>query len=256
MLSTTKELAGYALQGLDGDIGKTREFYFDDRHWTVRYLVADTGNWLTGRQVLISPYALLRIDRDSKCISIDLTKQQIADSPSMESDKPLSQQFEVAFYSHYGYPMYWGGPHRWGASPYPVKNPSQWIKAPPGEQQWDSHLRSTRTVRGHHIEASNGSVGHVEDFILDDETWTIRYLVIDTRNWLPGKRVLVSPQWIDRVSWSASTVFVNLSRETIEHAPEYREDSLLTREVESGLHRHYNREGYWVAEPEAKEIPR
>jgi uncharacterized protein YrrD len=106
MLSKAKTLKGYKLNSLDGEIGKVKEFYFDDRHWTIRYLVADTGNWLTGRQVLISPYALVAVSKEEQHITIDLTKKQIEASPSLNSDKPVSRQFEQAYYGYYGYPMY------------------------------------------------------------------------------------------------------------------------------------------------------
>ena len=124
----------------------------------------------------------------------------------------------------------------------------KWKTSTQGEKAWDPHLRSTYSVSGHHIQALDGEIGHVEDFIIDDETWAIRYLIVDTHNWWPGKKVLVSPQWIERVSWHERKVFVNLSRETIKQSPEYTEDSLITRDYETGLHRHYDRQGYWVAE--------
>ena len=114
MLNKAKTLKGYKLDSLDGEIGKVKEFYFDDQHWTIRYLVADTGNWLTGRQVLISPYALVAVNKEEQHIAIDLTKKQIEDSPSLNSDKPVSRQFEEAYYGYYGWPMYWGGPYMWG----------------------------------------------------------------------------------------------------------------------------------------------
>jgi uncharacterized protein YrrD len=253
MLSKAKTLKGYKLNSLDGEIGKVKEFYFDDRHWTIRYLVADTGNWLTGRQVLISPYAMVAVIPDAQQIAIDLTKKQIEDSPSLDSDKPVSRQFEEAYYGYYGWPMYWGGPYMWGPYPYLVRDPGEWKRATQGGKSPDHHLRSTHDVSGHHIQATDGEIGHVEDFIIDDETWAIRYLVVDTRNWWPGKQVLVSPQWIKRVSWKESKVFVNLLRETIQQSPEYTEESLLTRDYETGLHRHYSRQGYWVDEPAAKE---
>ncbi|MDZ4097285.1 MAG: PRC-barrel domain-containing protein, partial [Methylophilaceae bacterium] len=137
--------------------------------------------------------------------------------------------------------------------PYIVRDPEIWERPSYAEQKWDPNLRSTHDVSGHHIQAEDGDIGHVEDFIIDDETWTIRYLVINTQNWWPGKKVLVSPQWIDRVSWSESTVFVNLTREAIRQSPEYTEESLLTRDYEAGLHRHYDRQGYWIEDPAAKE---
>jgi hypothetical protein len=144
--------------------------------------------------------------------------------------------------------MYWTGPYMWGAYPYPMREREQWKQPSKSEKAWDPHLRSTDAVSGHNIQATDGEIGHVEDFIIDDETWAIRYLVVATRNWWPGKKVLVSPQWIERVSWSESKVFVNLSREVIKRSPEYTEESLLTRDYETELHRHYDRQGYWVAE--------
>jgi len=253
MLSKARTLTGYKLDSRDGEIGKVKDFYFDDRHWTIRYLVADTGNWLTDRQVLISPYALVAVIKEKQHIAIDLTKKQIENSPSLNSDKPVSRQFEEAYYGYYGWPLYWGGPNMWGCYPHIVRDRGKWGESTQGEKAWDPHLRSAHDVSGHHVQAADGEIGHVEDFVIDDETWAIRYLIIDTRNWWPGKRVLVSPQWIERVSWSKSKVFVNLSRETIKQSPEYTEESLLTRDYEAGLHRHYSRQGYWVDEPVAKE---
>ena len=241
MLSKAGTLTGYKLDSLDGEIGKVKEFYFDDRHWTIRYLVADTGNWLTGRQVLISPYALVAVIAEEQHITIDLTKRQIEDSPSLNSDKPVSHQFEQAYYGHYGWPMYWGGPCRRGPYPYIVREREKRREPNEGGKAWDSHLRSTYGVSGHHIQALDGEIGHVQDFI------------IDTHNWLPGKKVLVSPQWIESVSWGERKVFVNLSREAIKQSPEYTEESLLTRDYEIGLHQHYNRQGYWVDEVAAHE---
>lgn len=249
MLNKAKTLKGYKLDSLDGEIGKVKEFYFDDQHWTIRYLVADTGNWLTGRQVLISPYAMVAVNSDKQSIAIDLTKKQIEDSPSLNSDIPVSRQFEEAYYGYFGWPMYWDGPDLWGFYPDIVRDPKKWRESNPGGKAWDPHLRSTHDVSGHHIQAADGAIGHVEDFIIDDEAWAIRYLIIDTRNWWPGKKVLVSPRWIERVSWSESKVFVNLRRQTIKQSPEYTEESLLTRDYETRLHQHYDRQGYWADEP-------
>ena len=245
MLIKVKTLKGYKLNGLDGEIGKVKEFYFDDQYWAVRYLVADTGNWFMGKQVLISPYALIAVNKEAELIDIDLTKKQIEDSPSFDSDKPVSRQFEESYYGYYGWPAYWGGPNMWGSYPYIVRYRDKWKKSTHGEKTWDPHLRSTDAVSGHNIQAKDGEIGHVEDFIIDDETWAIRYIIIDTSNWWQGKKVLVSPLWIDRVSWNEYKVFVSLSRESIKQSPEYSEESLLTRDYETRLHWHYNRQGYW-----------
>jgi hypothetical protein len=256
MLNTARALKGYKLRGLDGEIGTIEEFYFDDHHWTIRYLVADTGDWLTDRQVLISPYALVAVNKEEEYITIDLTKKQIEDSPSLNSDKPVSQQFEEGYYGYYGWPVYWGGPDMWGFYPYIVRDPEKRSTAGRGEKAWDPHLRSTHEVNSYYIQASDGEIGHVEDFIIDDETWAIRYLIVATHNWWPGKKVLVSPQWIERVSWSEMKVFVNLTRETIKQSPEFTDETLLTRDYEIGLHGHYNRQGYWVNELTTKEHSR
>ncbi len=248
MLYRAKILSGYKLDSLDGEMGRVEEFYFDDKHWVVRYLVADAGRWLTGRHVLLSPYALGAVSGEKHRVTVDLTKKQIQDSPALDRDKPVSRQFEESYYGYYGWPMYWGGPYMWGSYPYIARDRKDWKNRAKAENNWDPHLRSTSDVTGHKIEASDGAIGHVEDFIIDDETWAIRYLIVDTRNWWPGKRVLIAPQWIERVSWMESKVFVHLSREAIKQAPEFTEDSVLTREYEDALHRHYNRRGYWTDE--------
>jgi uncharacterized protein YrrD len=246
MLYSTKTLKGCKLDARDGQIGQVNEFYFEDQHWAIRYLVADTGTWLNGRQVLISPRTLAGVDTADREIAVDLTKRKIEDSPSLDSDKPVSRQFEDDYHTYYG----WPSPYMWG--PYPgITNPNMvggrgvWTGVLPGETASNPHLRSTRDVKGHHVQAADGEIGHVEDFLIDDDGWTIRYLVIDTRNWWPGRRVLISPQWIDRVSWTEAKIFVNVTRERIRLSPEYLEDSLLTRDDETELYGHYKRTGYW-----------
>jgi len=248
MLSKAKTLKGYKLNSLDGEIGRVKEFYFDDKHWTIRYLVADTGNWLTGRTVLISPYALNGVSESEEQISVDLTKRQIENSPSLDTHKPVSKQFEADYYGYYGWPTYWTGSNAWGDYPYIERNRDKWGQFNKGGKVWDRHLRSTHEVTGYHIQALDGELGHIGDFVVDDETWAIRYLIINTGNWWPGKKVLISPQWIERVSWSESLVAINLSRDAIKDAPEYTEAALLTRDVEIGLHHHYHRAGYWIDE--------
>jgi uncharacterized protein YrrD len=233
MLSKVKTLKGYKLDSLDGEIGKVKEFYFDDKYWTIRYLVADSGNWLSDRLVLISPYALRAVNKKEQNIAINLTKKQIESSPSLASDKPVSRQFEEEYYTYYGWPMYWGGPYMWGLYPSIVHDPEKWKEYTQAKKKWDPHLRSTNAVSGYHIQATDGEIGNVEDFIIDDEAWAIRYLIINTRNWWPGKVVLVSPKLIKQVSWDESKVFVSLTREAIKQSPEYTESLLV--EVKSDM---------------------
>lgn len=249
MLHKAKTLNGYKLDSLDGEIGTVRDFLFDDRHGTIRYLVGKTGNWLSDRQALISPYSLVNAIEEERQIVIDLTKQQIENSPALRSDLPVSRQFEEDYYGYYGMPMYWGGDFAWGIFPSIVRDHAQWKEHAHERRASDSNLRSTHDVDGHHIHATDGDIGHVVDFVIDDETWAIRYLIVDSRNWWRGKKVLVSPIWIESVSWRESKVYVNLSREAVRRSPEFMEDSLITREYEGDLHRHYNRQEYWATEP-------
>jgi hypothetical protein len=215
------------------------QFYFDDETWAIRYLVVNTAGWLAGRLVLISPMALRQAEWQSKRLDVALTKKQIEDSPPIDTHKPVSRQHEAVYLGYYGYPYYWGGPNLWGLTSYPAGltvqreavTEAEAAQARAGKESADSHLRSTDEVTGYHIE---------------DETWAIRYLEVGTRNWWPGKKVLVSPQWVDNVSWQDSKVYVDLTRETIQNGPEYIESMPITREYEKRLYDHYGRPPYWL----------
>jgi uncharacterized protein YrrD len=245
MLINAKTLITYKLKGNDGEVGNVKDFYFDDNHWTIRYLVADTGTWLADRKVLISPYALADVDQGRQYINLNLSKDQIESSPSLNTDKPVSKQFEENYYKYYGWPFYWGGPDMWGIFKSIPRNSKEHAETNTGGKPWNPNLRSTHDVAGHTIQASDGTIGHVEDFIIDDETWALRYIIVDTKDWLPGKKVLISPHWIESISWEESKVFINLTKKEIEMSPEYTESVLVTRNYETGLHKHYNRPGYW-----------
>lgn len=245
MLTNIKTIKGYKLNGTDEDVGSFKEFFFDDKFWTIRYLVATTGGLFNRRQVLISPYFLSNIDHNAELINVNLTKDEIENSPKYDSDKPVSRQYEEDYYNYYGAPAYWGGPSMWGANTSILRDRNSWKSVQHHEKSWDSNLRSSKDVTGHDIQATDGEIGHVDDFIFDDEDYAIRYLVIDTKDWLPGKKVLISPEWIDKISWDDKKVIVNLSRNAIENAPEYDEDEVLGRDDETRLYQHYNKHGYW-----------
>ena len=222
-------------------------------------MIADTGNWLVGRQVLISPYALNGVNNEDQYIVINLTKNQIQNSPSLASDKSISRQYEEDYYKYYEWPVYWSDPNigvTCGLYPSIVsgQNQKKLMDSTQDDKGWDTHLLSTHEVSGYNIQATDGEIGHVEDFIIDYETLEIRYLVIATMNWWPGKKIMISPKWIERVSWKDSKVFVNLLRETIKQSPEYTDESLITRDYESKLYQHYNQQGYWSDEEAMKRI--
>ena len=178
MLKSVTHLQGVTIQATDGEIGKVDQFYFDDETWAIRYLVVNTAGWLAGRLVLVSPIALRQAEWQSKRLDVALTKKQIEDSPSIDTHKPVSRQHEAVYLGYYGYPYYWGGPNLWGLTSYPAGlavqreavTEAEAAQARAGKESADSHLRSTNEVRGYHIEAADGEIGHVADFIVDDET--------------------------------------------------------------------------------------
>jgi hypothetical protein len=243
MLRRLSEIKNFALAARDGEIGKVKELYFDDESWVTRYLVADTGGWLTGRQVLVSPKALGMINEERQVVSVDLTKSQVEKSPSIETDKPVTRQYEEAWHQYYGYPGYWFAPEAiaFGTTP-PL------AEVPPADREprekGDPHLRSTSEVTGYSIHANDGDIGHVDDFIVDDGDWMIRYIVI-SRGGLPGRTVILATEWTDQVSWEERKVFVPLTREAIKDAPEWNEAQPITRAFETRLHDYYGRKGYW-----------
>ena len=222
MLRSIKQLYGDKLGALDGEIGHVKDFYFDDANWGVRYVVADTGSWLTGRLVLVSPRSLGRLGQAGKVLRVNLTRKQIEDSPSIESHKPVSRQFEEQYHRYYGWPYYWQGDALWGMSGVPMLElppiPAASATSPKPKQP-DAHLRSTQAVNGYHLQASDGMIGHVCDFMMDDESWGIGQLVVKTGHRLSGKEVQIPAIKVDRISYEDSTVFVNLTREDVQQSP-------------------------------------
>jgi len=252
MLTNTKNLKGLTIHAIDGDMGEVNELFFDDETWAIRYLTVDTGGWLNGRTVLISPLSVVSVDWEARRIDVSLTKMQVENSPDVDTHRPVSRQHEAEYLGYYGYPYYWDGPAL--APPSELALGSGLTGEAHAENvrrpSMDSHLRSTAVVAGYYLEATDGEIGHVEQFIVDDESWAIRYLEVDTTNWLPGKKVLLSPSWVKCVSWERSKVYVALTQEAIKSAPEYDESLQMTREYEDRLHRHYGRPPYWLNQAE------
>ena len=242
MLRNISKLMGYALASDDGEIGRCHDFLFDDRYWTVRYMVADTGKWLPGRKVLVSPIALGEPNWEAERFPVKLTRKKIEESPPLEKDAPVSRQYEIKWFNYYGWPYYWVGAGLWGIDPYPhtLYGKTGDKAREKGIEPEKSHLRSVKEVTGYHIEASDGEIGHVEDFLVDEQAWSFRYLVVDTGNWLPGRKVLVKPSWVNSVDWIDRRVKIDLTSEGIKNSPEYDPAVPLTSDYESRLEAHYN----------------
>ena len=247
MLRSMKDMKGYILGAQDGEIGRCHDFLFDDEHWATRYIVADTRRWLPGRKVLISPIAIGDADGKRRLLSVGLTKEQIKDSPPLDAEAPVSRQFEITFNKYYDWAHYWGGPSVWGAHLQPrLLGRPQAERQTPDLDDEDPHLRSAREVTGYDIQATDTNIGHVEDFIVDSDSWIIRFMVVDTGNWIPGsKKVLIAPSWIDAVDWKRSDVQVDLESQKIKQSPEYNPTLPVNREYETRLYDFYGRPYYW-----------
>jgi len=242
-----KALEGYTVSATDGDIGTVVNFLLDDEHWTVRYLIVMTSGLFEGSQVLITPISFRHVDWSTHRFELTLTKAKVRDSPSVHVDKPVSRQHEWNYYRYYQYPHYWEHPGLWGMGAHPELLATGGWKGEPVERPADVHLRSAREVRGYRIQGSDHKIGYVEDFIVDDETWEVRYLVVNTRNWWFGKKVLVSPRWANRVSWEENQVYLDITRDALKHCPEWHASAGVNREYEARLYDYYGRPVYWAS---------
>jgi len=266
MLRKLDDLEGYPIEATDGAIGEVTDFLFDDESWVVRYLVVQTGEWLSSRKVLISPIAIGQPDWSYRTLRVPMTTDQVRNSPAVDTDKPVSRQYERGYCGYYGYyPYYWENSGLWGAGNYPGSLHSSGANVGAGVEPHtvaedrahherevdqhrndDPHLRSANAVRHYHIEASDGGIGHVQGLLLDEDTWAIQYLIVDTSNWWLGHKVLIAPQWIEGVSWSERTVSINLTRDAIKGSPPYDSGRTVHRDEETRLYHHYQRPGYWA----------
>lgn len=266
MLRSVTELEKYTIGATDGTIGSVKDCYFDDEAWVVRYLVVKTGAWLVGREVLISPLSVR--DSDGRVFRVSISKDQVKKSPSIETQKPVSRQHEMEYSAYYGYPYYWGGVGRWGRGAYPGAmstgiglgsgasdidyTRAQLRNADAADSREaqrqandDQHLRSCEAVKGYHIHATDGDIGHVDGFLVDEQTWAVQYLIVNTSNWWLGHQVLLAPAWFEDVSWVYSKVTTSLTRQEVKSAPAYDALRALNRGDEENIYRHYQRQGYW-----------
>lgn len=229
------DLKGYSLSARDGEIGKLEQVYFDDRRWVVRYFLVHTGGWLAGRTVLIVPGMITGMDEEEKTLDVDLTLEQVKNCPPMDTKTPVSRHYEQQYYSYYGWQPYWIDDPLSGTTTFIP--PAGGVDMP--EDPAHPHLRSSDEVTGYGIHTRDGMIGHVEGFILEEPDWSVRYLEVDTRNWLPGKHVLIAPAWIEKVDWARQEVVVKLKQETIRTAPPYDSDKVISRDYQVALYGHY-----------------
>lgn len=258
MLRNINSLIGYKIHATDGELGKVDEFYFGDKTWNIRYMVVETGNWLLNRKVLISPAALRAPDWKSKTFPVALTLEQVRNSPDIDTKKTVTRQQEIELQKYYawGGTFYAGGMSGGGMAggglagvglpggvmlPPAVTEAETPEAAAAGDAREDAHLRGTRAVTGYSLHAADGQIGKVEDYILDDEKWVIRYLVVDAGLWLPGRKVLISTHWLEKVAWETAEVFVDLTQAAVSNSPEFDPARPVSADYESVLYDHYGR---------------
>lgn len=266
MFANLKDLKGHNILATDGEIGKVDDFYFDDDEWKVRYVVVDTGGWLSGRKVLLSPDVLRQPEQESGAIPVNLTRQQVQDSPDIDTQKPVSRRDEERLRGYYGWPYYWvpgTGPEMgMGYAPLPMavqpvpvtgeepplnRDPEHegMEDVPSSDRRENQHLRSFDEVSGYRINADDGHIGKADDFIVETEKWTMLYMVVDTGGLFGGKKVLIAPSWIEEISWTEKEIDIGLKVETVNNSPAYDPTQPLDREFESRLYRHYGKNEYW-----------
>lgn len=258
MLHTLNDLENIAIHATDGDIGQTKALYFDDKQWVIRYLVVETGSWLFSKKVLLSPISIKHLNWEDNTLTLSITREQVKNSPDIDTEKPVSRQYEVDYMRYYGYPYYWSNIGLWGdfpnpymiapdysnIAPQPDENPDAPDSAEIEDQDQDQHLRSSHAVTGYHLEAQDGDLGHLQGMLIDTDTWAIRYLIINTSNWWLGHSVLIAPQWIKEVNWLTSKIYVAMTRQQIKDAPIFDPSVPFDRELEKDLQRHYDRKDY------------
>ncbi len=264
MLRDLSDLRGYAIRATDGVIGHVTDFYIEDQAWMIRYFVVETGSWLSSRKVLISPIAIGSPDWQQQILPASITREQVETSPQIDTEKPVSRQHELDFIEHYAYPIYWGGPGLLGAEINPNLVMPEFVSTPSVIQPqadsirsgtstarhsaMDTHLRSFNVVTGYHVHASDGEIGHVQGALVDEQTWAIRYLIVNTSNWWLGHQALIAPEWIQDVSWSEQVVSLNLTRQKVKDAPPYDSTFQVDRMHEASIYKHYGNVAYWVKE--------
>lgn len=252
MIHSLSDVKGFTIHASDGEIGKIEDCYFDDEQWTVRYLVVRTGSWLFGKEVLLSPIVVERVDFEHKEIICKISSKQVESSPSVETEKPISKQQEQEFSRYFGYPVYWGGAGFWGDAMHPgalffppEEIPEDEIAR---EKDRDHHLRSIDEVCGYRVWTKAEKVGKVQDFHFDDATWIIRYLEVHTGGITRSKEVLFSPRWVTQVDWAQAEVTIGLDKDKVENAPVYDPSRAITREYEESLFSYYGAGKYWDEE--------
>ena len=210
MLLDTGSLIGRGLLASDGTIGTISDFLFEEATWSVRYVLVDTGKWLAGRQVLLSPRAFVHEPFGQPGTArARLSRSQIEESPALATGEPLTRGFERAYFRHFGWPSYWMGPSL-GAALAPVDTS-------------EVRLLSVKELTGGLAQASDTRIGKVKNFSLSSLSWMVREIVVDAGHWYSERLVLIQPGLVERVGMAESVLYIGRSRLEVLSAPSLSE---------------------------------
>ncbi len=270
MLHKLNDLDGFHIHATDGFIGSVRDFYFDDKQWVIRYFIAQAGIWLENRKVLLTPISIKYLNLEEKIVNLSITMNQVKNSPLIDIKLPVSREYEVDYLSYYGYPFYWGNTGLWGAfaSPGMISSATAEASEPREDdpqiaetfaaidkvrrKNGDRHLRSCKEIQGYHIQGVDAQIGNLQGMLVDEDTWAVRYLIVNTSSWWPGHQVLLSPSWIRDINWGDAKISVEMTQQEVKDAPLFDPDVPFSHQNELGLHDHYGRAGYWEEYAKAK----
>jgi hypothetical protein len=254
MLLVAKALQGFEIAALDRSIGVVSDFLFDDKTWKFRWMVVDTGGWWDDHKVLLQPSVVTRIDYAKRVVFVSLLSEKIRTSPDLMQDPPVSRQMEARIFDHYGWNPGWGGDRYYLDSELLLPAGGDFLMDPvlerelagfgDGSDEGDPHLRSAKIVTGSHIHAKDGEIGHIENFLVDDDSWGVRYLIVDTSNWWFGRHVLISPLAVRAIDWPANKVDLDVTKAQVQSSPVWDPLTAVDRLYEQQLHRHYGWRGY------------
>ncbi len=256
------DIQGWELGARDGNIGRCHDLLFEDTDWAARYLVADTRKWLPGRKVLIPPRAVESLEESSGPVLLSagtmvlsLTKEQIKNAPPLDSDAPVSRRYETAFNRYYDWPNYWAAPSIRDPQLYPtlLHRPEELTRRSDVQYRFsdrrpeeETHLRSAREVASYRCLAGGQNIGDVDDFLVEEESWIIRYLIVDARKYLPeGRWLLISTDWVAMIDWADSSIAVTLTTDQLAKGPRFDPDMELDRHYERAIHEFYGLPYYW-----------
>ncbi|MDG5786492.1 PRC-barrel domain-containing protein [Evansella sp. AB-P1] len=238
-------LKSFSVVGNDGGFGTVDNVLFDEDKWTIRYLVVKAGLWFTNERLYISPASIEEIDIKSEMIRLNISRDQAAKAPII-GDEPISRKQEREFSSYYQFSPYWLGGKVWGGvvlarDLLDFDQPVQEVE----DNEDEPKIHVANDVIGYELAAQEDTFGKIEDLLFEEESYVIRYFVVDTKKILPGKKVLISTEWISHVDWVSGRVEVTITKEQVEKSPEYLPGQPLTREIEEALFEYYDKEKYW-----------